>query len=274
MDETANPGAVLALTSEDAVMMLAHMDMLPPAPSIERLTHRERLRALLCAFADRRVEGLVHPDQMPTAQRRLAWFRVDVNLAPAGNEITEPHHRQLVGSYSACMVHSPADGHGLLEKQAKAMFREGFLLGDAQQFEIFARPVTDPSAVARLPRLGITRATDTHARVIPAEVYSDDRRHHVKFDAEAWFLQAEDWEIQLLVKYEFGHDVMVEPVALWMATWRPDIAALLEHARDTRHYGFEVEIAKEPALAWLAQKRPHLVPNGDTDKDEVSPPTP
>jgi hypothetical protein len=105
--------------------------------------------------------------------------------------------------------------------------------------------------------------------IVPAEVHSDDYEQETKFDALPWFQQASDEEIVALAKCEWGGDYPADAVAQHLSDSDPEIQTVLEWAEDHDGIGFECHVEEAAARKWIAENKPHLLPQiGDTDHDE------
>lgn len=88
---------------------------------------------------------------------------------------------------------------------------------------------------------------------IPAEIRTDDGKRKAKFDAEPWFSQASETEIQDLIDIGFRGDYPADNVAWWTRDRDTRVDRVLSYVEDTGQ-GFEVVIDPDKAEAWLARK--------------------
>lgn len=99
-------------------------------------------------------------------------------------------------------------------------------------------------------------------RVIKAEVHSDDRRFEIEFDAEPWFVQANDDDVLDLADCGWGGGYPSDYVALHLEDENHEIGDLMTYCRATQgrrdSVGFECHVDEESALVWLAASRPEL----------------
>lgn len=93
--------------------------------------------------------------------------------------------------------------------------------------------------------------------MIRAEVHSDDYAAAAKFDATAWFEQADDASIEQLSKCGFGGDYAADAVAEWSASLFDSVADVF-HYDELARCGFECHVNVNDAEAWIAANRPHL----------------
>jgi hypothetical protein len=99
--------------------------------------------------------------------------------------------------------------------------------------------------------------------VIPAEAYSDDNQVKVNFDAEPWFNQAPDYEIEGLAECGWGGEEPADYVAYFFdATSTKRLFDYLSFGLTMPYtgetVGFECRIDENAALAWLEKHRPDL----------------
>jgi hypothetical protein len=98
---------------------------------------------------------------------------------------------------------------------------------------------------------------------IKAECHSDDYFAQVEFDAELWFLQATDQEIQALMECDWRGDYPADAVAMFMQSHHSKLKDLFDYVVEAKKFrdsmGFEVSVEEKDALKWLRKYRPHLV---------------
>jgi len=105
-------------------------------------------------------------------------------------------------------------------------------------------------------------AQDAEEFVVPAEAHSDDRKIEIDFDAEPWFAQASDGEIEALAKIGWGGDYEADRVADHFeggATSRLFSCLALEPTMpDGDTVGYECHVESDAAAAWIRANRPAL----------------
>lgn len=94
--------------------------------------------------------------------------------------------------------------------------------------------------------------------MIRAEVHTDDYAAVAKFDAQPWFLQATDAEIEQLAKCGYGGDYASDAVAVWSAGFSAAVAEVMKYGEIAR-VGFECHVNQNDAEQWIAENRPHLL---------------
>lgn len=114
---------------------------------------------------------------------------------------------------------------------------------------------------------------------IPAEVHTDCRTEEAKFDALAWFQQAEDEDILQLADCDWGGDYPADEVAEYFQDRRksPEVQQVFDTLHTLRKsgkdIGFECHVEEEPALTWLKENRPWLhsmITNAGNENEDVT----
>jgi hypothetical protein len=104
--------------------------------------------------------------------------------------------------------------------------------------------------------------------MIRAEVHTDDYGAEARFDATAFFEQADDDALDALVLCGYRGDYPADAVAEFAAADNPEVAevfAYLENARWMRRaagfdgIGFECSVDPEDAEAWIKAHRPAVL---------------
>lgn len=92
---------------------------------------------------------------------------------------------------------------------------------------------------------------------IKAEVFSDDLKLSVKFDAGLYFAAAENQDILNLADCEFRGDTAADDVARYMSKLpgHSDIQAVLFYADEVPDMGFECYMDLHDALEWIKHNR-------------------
>lgn len=97
---------------------------------------------------------------------------------------------------------------------------------------------------------------------VSAEVHNDSHSTQVKFDAAAWFAQADEAKIIALHGIGWTGDSASDAVAQFFEDRNEDIADLFNFCRATQltrePQGFECSVDEDDAMAWLKQHRPGL----------------
>jgi hypothetical protein len=97
---------------------------------------------------------------------------------------------------------------------------------------------------------------------ITAEAHTDDHAVAICFDAEDWFIQAEDSDILRLAECEWGGDYPADAVADYYAETALD--KLFTYISFRQQYsikptvGFECHVSASDAIAWVKLNRPLL----------------
>ena len=99
--------------------------------------------------------------------------------------------------------------------------------------------------------------------VVSAIIHSDDRRIEASFQANRWFSEAADEEIKDLAGIGWGHDLEADRIAYFMEPLDVEVEKVLDYCRSAKRLssdpiGFEVQVDKAQAAAWLAVHRPGL----------------
>lgn len=99
---------------------------------------------------------------------------------------------------------------------------------------------------------------------VSASVWSDDRVFEARFDAVAWFAQADDKAIFDLYKCDWSNDYLADDVLEHFRDALEDVTDLFDYL-DTRNrshsgdaIGFECAVTSVDALVWLKIHRPQL----------------
>jgi len=99
---------------------------------------------------------------------------------------------------------------------------------------------------------------------ILAKVWDDNFELEAGFNAGKWFLQADRSDLIKLIRCGFRGDLPADEVAEWMRQ-HDDHVDTFFHALEMKNskiddpnkqIGFEVEVEKEAALAWIEKERP------------------
>lgn len=102
-------------------------------------------------------------------------------------------------------------------------------------------------------------AADESTEKVSASAYSDDRVIKVDFDCTAWFKQASHDEIVRLAEAGWARDYPADEVAEHMADLNEEVKQLFDYLalvqKAGKDCGFECEVSKEQALAWLKENR-------------------
>lgn len=101
--------------------------------------------------------------------------------------------------------------------------------------------------------------------MIRAYIRSDDYEHEAHFDAEPWFRQASDEEIQALANIEWRGDYPADDVGWWMRDKDREVDMVLVAVEDER-LGFEVIVDPDDAERWVKKNRPKLPVSNPTKK--------
>lgn len=98
--------------------------------------------------------------------------------------------------------------------------------------------------------------------MIRAEVHDDEFRTSAKFDATSWFEQASDSEIIELASIDWSNNTATDTVAEFYEghnVGSPDTVDDVFKAVNVLDTGFEVSVESADAIAWIQEKRPHLM---------------
>lgn len=102
-------------------------------------------------------------------------------------------------------------------------------------------------------------ADDDSTVKVSASAYSDDRVVKVSFDCTAWFKQATHDQIVRLAEAGWARDYPADEVAEHMADHNQEVKQLFDYLalvhKAGKDCGFECEVSKAQALAWLKVKR-------------------
>jgi len=104
----------------------------------------------------------------------------------------------------------------------------------------------------------ISEFCPTDSPSILATAHSDDWVVEVSFDAGQWFRQASDDEIIDLISCGFSGDYPSDAVAMYMATFSPDLKKMFTYSQEIKNIGFECAVNIEQAVKWLKQEKAHL----------------
>jgi hypothetical protein len=92
---------------------------------------------------------------------------------------------------------------------------------------------------------------------VRAEVHSDDYAAKATFDAAPWLAQASDYEIEMLIRCDFGGDQASDAVALWTRDRSDSVDGVFRYDELART-GFECHVNRDDAMAWIKANRSHL----------------
>ena len=95
--------------------------------------------------------------------------------------------------------------------------------------------------------------------MIKAECRLDDQTMQVDFDAEPWFSQAGESELNGLYNCGFAGDYQADQVAMDSADWDEELAELFTICDRNAVTGFDCSINKDQAVAWLKENRPEII---------------
>jgi hypothetical protein len=93
--------------------------------------------------------------------------------------------------------------------------------------------------------------------MISAEVYSDDQKVSVTFDAVGWFEQASVKEILSLAQCGWSSDYPADQVALYYSDLNKEVGRLFWYA-DKVDCGYECSVDEDQAMVWLKENRPKI----------------